>query len=145
MPMSSAPASVAHLPATAILKDARVAVDGPTLSAPPWLLPPPSRDISPTCAVGTEYGTSPRSYRNRGAARSCRRGHRSDHPQAVSEAHRAYRLRRISFLRLALHARRPTPSRLCSEPGAVRSRLGLGGGPQFRVRFFARARGVGAA
>src|SRR3954447_20522028 len=70
--------------------------------------------------------------RHRAAAR--RRRHRPDHPEAVPQAHRADRLRRVPVLRLGAGARLEPPE----EPHP-------GHRSQLRLRLEPRARAVGAA
>ena len=74
----------------------------------------------------------------RGRARPRRRRHRPDHPEAVPEAHRAHRLRRVPLLRLA-----QGPG-LRAEPAGGAGRAILLAGRELRLRLVARARAVGA-
>ena len=71
-------------------------------------------------------------------ARPCRRRHRPDHPEAVPEADRADRLRRVPLLRLAAGAG------LRAEPARVRGSDDPRRRPQLRLRLLARARRLGA-
>ena len=74
----------------------------------------------------------------RGGARPARRRHRPDHPEAVPEADRAHRLRRVPLLRLA------QGSRVRAEPAGGAGGADPAGRPQLRLRLVARARAVGA-
>ena len=74
----------------------------------------------------------------RGGARPRRRRHRPDHPEAVPEADRALRVRRVPLLRL------DEGSRLRAAPARVRGRADPRRRAQLRLRLLARARGVGA-
>ena len=76
--------------------------------------------------------------RARRRARPRRRRHRPDHPEAVPEADRAHRLRRVPLLRLA------QGSRVRAEPAGVRGRVDPRRRAQLRLRLLARARGLGA-
>ena len=76
-----------------------------------------------------------RGHRGQGVgARSRRRRHRPDHPEAVPEADRANRLRRVPLLRLDPRRR----DRAGAQPDPARR-------SQLRLRVLARARAVGAA
>ena len=79
---------------------------GPRRAHPPRLArrwPPPrrSRATSSTSGRGAEHGADQDHHRRRQRARPRRRRHRPDHPQAVPQAGRAHRLRRVPLLRLA--------------------------------------------
>ena len=81
------------------------------------------RAMEPVSHRGQRLGARPR-----------RRRHRPDHPQAVPEAGRAHRLRRVPLLRL--DPRRRDRARAEPDPGH---------GPQLRLRIVARARALGAS
>ena len=66
------------------------------------------------------------------------RRHRPDHPEAVPEAHRAHRLRRVPLLRLA------QGSGVRAEPAGGEGRANPDRRPELRLRLVARARAVGA-
>ena len=105
------------------------------LVSPRWPPPPRSRATSSTSGSGTSHGT--RSSVITGPVTSLdarRRRHRPDHPQAVPQADRAHRLRRVPVLRLGAGARLGA----AREPDP-RDRAEL------RLRLEPRARPVGAA
>ena len=77
-------------------------------------------------------------------ARPPRRRHGSDHPEAVPEADRADRLRRVPLLRLAPGRGRAAAARLRAERPRLRRREDPDRGCQLRLRLVTRARRVGA-
>ena len=84
-------------------------------------------------STGACDGTGRRDRGQRERARPRRRRHRPDHPQAVPEAGRAHRLRRVPLLRLDPRRR----DRARAEPDPRH-------GAELRLRIVARARAVGA-
>ena len=109
------PASAAPRPATATSRDARARAGAPIWSARRWPRPRPSPGTWWTSATSTpiwrgwaDEGLHARRGR-RLPARPVQRRHRPDHPEAVPEAHRAHRLRRVPLLGLE-GRRRTSPS-----------------------------------
>ena len=77
-------------------------------------------------------------------ARSIRCRHRSDHPQAIPQAHREDRLRRVPVQRLASRPVGSRAARFRPQPGGVCAGHRDGCGTKLRVRLLAGARGMGA-
>src|SRR5213080_177422 len=93
-------------------------------------------------ALPLQYESIQESYRPVGSARSTKRRYRSDYSEAISQAGRAHRLRRIPFLRLAHPAGWPARPILSFERIALSGRVDLNRRKEFRLRLFARARAV---
>ena len=101
-------------------------------------------------AIHYHYHTVPKepndrhqhSHLRRRAPPAYQRGHRPDHPQAVPQAHRAHRLRRLSLLRLASHpgwrAGRPARSRLRPQRPALQGRADSHRRQELRLRQLSR-------
>ena len=94
-------ASAAPRPRTATSRAARAPAGAPTWSARRWPPRPRSRGTSSTSGSGADADGPGRDHRGpRRRARPLRRRHRPDHPEAVPQADRAHRLRRVPLLRL---------------------------------------------
>src|SRR4029453_10967241 len=70
----------------------------PPLPTRRWPRPPPSGGVSSTSGSGHESDRD--DHRTRVRPQPRRRRHRPDHPQAVPQARRAHRLRRVPVFRL---------------------------------------------
>ena len=131
----AARASAAPRPPTATSRAARAPAGAPTWSARRWPPRPRSRATSSTSGSGADADGPDRGHRGpRRRARPLRRRHRPDHPQAVPEADRAHRLRRVPLLRLVPLGR--DRARAAPDPGHR---------PELRLGLLARARRLGAS
>ena len=145
--------SAAPPPRTATSKDVRASAAAPTSSARRWRPPRRSTATSSTSSTESADGWSRHRERvhvarhGRVAARDRPAGHRHrpDHPQAVPEADRAHRVRRVPVLRLATRRARPAAARVRAERSRVRGCVDPAHRTQLRLRLVARARRLGAA
>ena len=92
----------------------------------------------------TADGAVSRAPRPRRAAAAPRRRHRSDHPEAVPEEHRAHRLRPVPVQRLALWAGRQADGGVRPERPAVSRAHDPRDRRQLRLRLVSRTCRVGA-
>ena len=100
-------ASAAPRPRTGTSRVVRGAAVARISSARRWPPLPRSPGTSSTYASPWRRAHEgvPLAHRARGRPRPARRRHRPDHPEAVPQAHRAHRLRRVPLLRLAAGSR----------------------------------------
>ena len=108
-----APESAARPPRTATSRDARAEVAARTSSPRRWPLRRPSRVTSSISASGPEEVVMQPIETISGQVeppRPLQRRHRPDHAQAVPQAGRAHRLRRVPLLRLGQGARLDLPA-----------------------------------